>query len=404
MNFLARKRVLVGISGGIAAYKAAELVRLLVRQDAEVRVVMTRGAMAFITPLTLQALSGNPVRHDLLDEQAEAGMGHIELARWADRIVVAPASANFMARLANGMADDLLATLCLASEAPILLAPAMNRLMWENPRTRENAGKLENSGIRILGPASGDQACGETGPGRMLEPDQILAAISNSFRNHLLAGLRVMITAGPTREAIDSVRYISNRSSGKMGFALARAAREAGADVTLVCGPVELDTPDGVTRIDVQTARQMGQTVMDQVTGQHILIGAAAVADYTPTEVHQGKMKKSPDSLTLALSPTMDIMSSVGELPTRPFTVGFAAETDNLLNHARDKRERKHMDMIAANLVNEAGTGFEADDNELMVIWADGQQKLEMDSKDRVARRLIELISRQFNIGDQATH
>lgn len=397
MGYLTGKRILLGITGSIAAYKAAELTRLLATAGADVRVVMTGGARAFVTPLTFQALSGNPAYYDLLDESAEAGMGHIELARWADRILVAPASANFMARLAHGMADDLLTTCCLASEAPIYIAPAMNRVMWANPQTQNNVTQLVHNQICLLGPATGDQACGETGPGRMLEPEILAQRLAESFSSDLLAGLNVLITAGPTREAIDAVRYISNRSSGKMGFALAQAAHEAGANVTLVAGPVALETPHGVHRIDVESAEQMGQTVMDHLDNQQILIGSAAVADYVPSQPHAGKLKKSADSLSIRLSPSMDIMQAVGNLDHRPFTVGFAAETENLQQYAQDKRQRKHMDMIAANLVGQGDRGFEADDNELLVFWDGGQQRLPLSHKNKIARQLVGLIGQQFN-------
>jgi len=399
MEFLSGKRILLGITGGIAAYKAAELTRLLVTAGAQVRVVMTQGAQAFITPLSLQALSGNPVHHTLLDETAEAGMGHIELARWADHILVAPASANCMARLAHGMADDLLTTCCLASESPISLAPAMNRVMWENPQTQKNVQQLLENGVAILGPADGSQACGETGPGRMLEAGHLAQLISDSFSSDLLGGLSVMITAGPTREAIDAVRFISNRSSGKMGFAIARAAREAGAKVTLVSGPVTLETPSGVERIDIETAEQMGQAVLDKITNHHILVGSAAVSDYVPASTHQGKMKKTDSSLSIGLTPSIDIMQAVGSLEKRPFTVGFAAETDNLEQYAQGKRRQKHMDMIAANLVGQDDRGFEVDDNELIVFWEGGQQMLPLSDKNKIARQLIQLISQQYLIG-----
>lgn len=398
MNFLSGKRILLGVTGGIAAYKAAELTRQLVKSGAEVRVVMTQGALAFVTPLTFQALSANPVRQELLDESAESGMSHIELARWADRILVAPASASFMARLANGIADDLLSTCCLASEAPVFLAPAMNRVMWEKPQTRRNTKLLKTDGVRLLGPAEGDHACGETGPGRMLEPDELALQIGRSFSSDLLAGLSVLVTAGPTREAIDAVRFISNRSSGKMGFAVANAAREAGAQVTLVTGPVGLETPDGVERINVETAQQMGQAVLDQINRHHILIGSAAVADYVPAVTHSKKIKKTGDTLSIELIPGIDIMESVGNLDKKPFTVGFAAETHNLEQHARDKKQRKNMNMIAANRVGVDDRGFDVDDNELLVMWQGGQEHLPLNHKGRLARQLIRLIGKQFFI------
>ena len=396
MNFLASKRIIIGVTGGIAAYKAAELTRLLVKSGAQVRVVMTRGGMSFVTPLTFQALSGQPVHHELLDESAEAGMGHIELAKWADRILVAPASANFIARLSHGMADDLLTTLCLASAAPIIVAPAMNQQMWSNEQTQANLKNLQQRDIQIAGPASGEQACGDTGPGRLLEATELHEIVNLSFSSQKLGGLNVMVTAGPTREAIDAVRFISNRSSGKMGFAIAGAAREAGANVTLVTGPVSLTTPEGVTRLDVETAEQMGQQVLDRISQQHILIGSAAVADYVPANYHDGKMKKSASDLSIKLAPSIDIMLEVGKLAERPFTVGFAAETENLEQYAQDKRVRKNMDMIAANPVGSATGGFDSDDNLLNIFWEGGNQLLELADKHKIARQLIDVISMRY--------
>lgn len=397
MGFLTGKRIILGVTGSIAAYKAAELVRLLVKAGTHIRVVMTEGAQAFITPMTLQAVSGNPVHTAaLLDEQAEAGMGHIELARWADTVVVAPASANFLARLAHGMADDLLSTLCLATDAPVMVAPAMNQQMWVNRQTQLNINHLGQSGITVMGPASGEQACGDIGPGRMFEPDELITIIDNSFSGHALAGLKIMITAGGTREAIDAVRYIGNRSSGKMGFALATAAREAGAEVTLICGPVSLGTPDGVSRIDVETAEQMGQVVLNQISDQDILIGSAAVADYIPASPYAGKIKKTGDSLSIELSPGIDIMQEVGRLPNKPFTVGFAAETENMDVYARDKMRRKSMDMIAANIVGLSDRGFEVDENAMDIYWNDGEKTLPLAGKARIARQLIALIADRY--------
>jgi len=396
MNFLAGKRVLLGITGGIAAYKSAEFVRQLVKSGAEVRVVMTAGAQAFVTPLTFQALSGNPVHHELLDETAEAGMGHIELAKWADRILIAPTSANFIAKLAHGLADDLLSTLCLASDAPILVAPAMNQQMWANSQTQANIKHLQQHNIEILGPGIGEQTCGDFGAGRMLEPAELTQQLNLSFSNQLLSGLNILVTAGPTREAIDAVRYISNRSSGKMGYAIASAAREAGANVTLISGPVNLQTPDGVARIDVETVEQMGQCVFDHLAGQHILIGSAAVADYVPSSSFQGKMKKSANNLSIELKPSIDIMKEVGNMPDRPFTVGFAAETEHVEQYAQDKRQRKHMDMIAANQVGISDRGFEVDDNSLDVYWSGGQRHLALAHKNKIARQLVAVISERY--------
>lgn len=397
MEYLTGKHILLGITGGIAAYKAAELTRMLVKSGANVRVAMTRGGQAFVTPMTFQALSGNPVHTELLDQTAEAGMGHIELAKWADRIVVAPASANFLARLSHGMADDLLSTLCLASAAPILVAPAMNQQMWRNPQTQANIRHLQSGQTQILGPADGEQACGDVGPGRMLEPTQLLQAINQSFASDKLSGLNIMITAGPTREAIDAVRFISNRSSGKMGFAIASAAHEAGANVTLVTGPVNLATPPGVQRIDVESAEQMGQTVLNNVHQQQILIGSAAVADYVPSTRISGKMKKDTGDLNIRLKPGIDIMHEVGQLTAKPFTVGFAAETERLADYAKGKLQRKNMDMIAANLVDRADRGFDVDDNALDVYWHNGHRQLPLTSKQKLARQLIELVSMRYH-------
>ena len=404
MQFLYGKNILLGVSGGIAAYKAAALVRLLKKAGADVRVVMTQAATTFVGPLTFQALSGNPVHSRLLDEQAEAGMGHIQLARWADRILIAPASANCIARLAHGLADDLLSTLCLASAAPLLLAPAMNQQMWASAQTKRNIKQLRGLGAAILGPAVGEQACGDHGPGRMIAPETLAQALNDSFANDALAGLKVMITAGPTREAIDAVRYISNRSSGKMGFALAAAAREAGAFVTLVAGPVALSTPAGVQRVDVVSAQQMGQAVLSHVAEQDILIGSAAVADYIPSAPRSSKLKKSAGSLSIELVPSMDILREVGRMARRPFTVGFAAETEQVAAYAKAKCQRKNMDMIAANEVGGDDRGFDSDDNALNVYWQGGEQVYPLASKAQLARQLIALIAKRFRLrsGDGA--
>ncbi|BCX82675.1 phosphopantothenoylcysteine decarboxylase/phosphopantothenate---cysteine ligase [Methylomarinovum caldicuralii] len=391
---LSRRRILLGISGGIAAYKAAELVRLLRQAGAEVQVVMTEAATRFITPLTLQALSGRPVRTGLFDSRAEAAMGHIELARWAEQVVIAPASADFLARLKAGMADDLLATLCLATEAPIAVVPAMNRVMWQHPATRENIAVLRQRGVEVWGPASGGQACGEEGPGRMLEPAEILARLG-ARRNGALAGRRVLITAGPTREAIDPVRFLSNRSSGKMGYALAWAAREAGAEVVLVSGPVSLTPPAGVEVVAVESAAQMYAQVMAQVTDCDVFIGAAAVADYTPVTAAGQKIKKHRDRLQLELVRTPDILAAVAGHRPRPFTVGFAAETERVREYARDKLARKGLDLIAANPVGPS-QGFDRDDNTLWVLWPGGERDLGTASKRELARRLITLIGERY--------
>lgn len=392
MHLLANKRLVLGVTGGIAAYKSAELTRRLKEAGTTVRVVMTKAACEFVTPLTFQALSGNPVHTELLDPSAEAAMGHIELARWADRVLIAPASGDFMARLAHGRADDLLATLCLATDAPILLAPAMNRVMWTNPATQTNCAILTSRGIRLLGPGAGDQACGETGPGRMLEPDELVAALADTFNSGALAGLGVLITAGPTRESLDPVRYISNRSSGRMGFALAQAAQEAGAEVTLISGPVALATPRGVTRIDVETAQQMNTAVLAERAD--IFIASAAVADYRPAQAATRKLKKS-ETFTLELIPNPDIIANVSAQAGPPFTVGFAAETHDLAQSAQAKLKAKRLDMIAANLVGD-GRGFDCEENALEVFWAGGTQSLPQTSKDKLARELIQLIAERY--------
>jgi phosphopantothenoylcysteine decarboxylase/phosphopantothenate--cysteine ligase len=395
------KRVLLGVTGGIAAYKSAELVRRLRERGAEVQVVMTAGARQFVAPLTFQALSGRPVRSDLWDEAAEAAMGHIELARWAERIVVAPASADFLARLANGLADDLLATLCLASDAPLAVAPAMNRLMWANAATQANVATLRSRGVAILGPAEGDQACGETGPGRMLEPGEILdALLPVDAATGALAGRRVVVTAGPTRERIDPVRFITNRSSGKMGFAVAEAARAAGADVILVSGPVNVATPPGVQRVNVETAEQMMDAVSAQLPGMDIFIAAAAVSDYRPVQASAEKIKKTSDSLMLALSRTTDILATVAAGASRPFVVGFAAETQNVERNALAKLEGKRLDMIAANQVGDT-LAFDCDDNALTVYWPGGKRDLGRATKRKLAADLMAVIAERFAVRGQ---
>jgi phosphopantothenoylcysteine decarboxylase/phosphopantothenate--cysteine ligase len=396
MNYLSGKHILLGITGGIAAYKAAELVRLLRAQGAEVRVIMTAGAREFITPLTLQALSGNPVNTELLDSAAEAAMGHIELARWADVLLIAPATADCLARLAQGRADDLLMATSLACEAPQALAPAMNRVMWSKPATRANITALTARGMQVFGPATGEQACGETGPGRMLEPADLVTSLSGMFRTGRLAGRRLVVTAGPTREAIDPVRYISNHSSGRMGFAVAGAAAEAGAEVILVSGPVSLATPAGVQRVDVVSAADMYAAVMQHVPDSDIFIGVAAVADYRPQTAATQKISKKSSAMTLALQRNPDILAQVAALPRAPFTVGFAAETELLQDHARDKRIAKSVDMIAANLVGD-GLGFDVDENSLLVIWEGGERVLPRIGKSRLARQLIELIADRYD-------
>jgi len=391
MNLLYDKRILLGVCGGIAAYKSAELVRQLRAAGATVRVVMTRAATGFVAPRTFQALSGEPVWADWADDRS--GMDHIELARWADRILIAPASADTLARLAQGRADDLLAAVCLASTAPVCVAPAMNHAMWTNAATAYNVALLRERGTRVWGPAEGAQACGETGPGRMLEPDALVRALADSFAGAALAGVRVVVTAGPTREAIDPVRFISNRSSGKMGYAVAQAAREAGARVELVSGPVELDAPAGVRRTSVESAQEMFEVVLARMAGGcDLFIAAAAVADYRPASPSPQKIKKGSGPSSLQLEPVPDILATVAALETRPFCVGFAAETEDLLRNAQKKRLRKGVEMIAANRVGK-GLGFETENNELLLVWEGGSQLLAMDLKTRLARRLIECVA-----------
>lgn len=386
---------MLGISGGIAAYKAAELVRGLRADGAEVRVVMTAAAQAFISPLTLQALSGNEVRCDLLDPRAEAGMGHIELARWADLVVVAPATADLMARLAVGMADDLLTTLILATAAPVTLAPAMNQRMWLHPATRENLARLQERGVRILGPAEGDQACGDRGPGRMLEPVAILEAILP--RASLgLSGQRVIVTAGPTREALDPVRYIGNRSSGRMGYALAQSLAARGADVVLVSGPSALAPPDAVDFVPVESALEMEAAVKTRIAGCDLFVAAAAVADYRPEAPVKEKIKKDRAELSLRLIKNPDILAGVAALPGKPFTVGFAAETQRLEEYALNKLEAKGLDMIAANLVAGDSGGFDCADNALLVLWPDGRKSLPLMPKTLLADALADLIVERY--------
>jgi len=401
--FMAAHRILLGITGGIAAYKSAELVRLLKKSGRDVRVVMTRGAEAFMTQLTFQALSGEPVRTSLLDPDAEAGMGHIELAKWADLIVVAPASADFMARLANGMADDLLTTLCCATEAPIALAPAMNQAMWSNHRTRRNIDMLETDPqVRLWGPDQGSQACGDVGPGRMLEPAGLFELIVESGKSEksetgTLNGKRVVITAGPTREPIDPVRYISNHSSGKMGYALAAAAEAAGAEVVLVSGPVALDAPTGIERRFVTTAREMldeSSRAVDE--GCDLFIATAAVADYRPDICASDKIKKTEDAMNVALVRNPDTLATIAGRADAPFTVGFAAETRDVEHYALDKMSRKKLNMIVANDVSMPGLGFNSDDNAVTVFWAGGRESLGPDTKANLSRRLISLIADQL--------
>ena len=400
MQQLSNKRIVLGVTGGIAAYKSAELIRLLTRLGADVRVVMTSAACEFITPLTLQALSHNPVHLDLLDPRAEAAMGHIELARWADVVLIAPATADCIARLAGGHADDLLTTLCLATSAPICLAPAMNQGMWRDSVTRQNCQELLERNIHLFGPDDGSQACGDVGPGRMLDPQLIVEKTSLLFSHDILTGLNVVITAGGTREDIDPVRYISNHSSGKMGFAIAEAAVASGARVTLITGPVNLDTPDRVRRVDVVSARDMHQAVHEQIEGVDIFIGCAAVSDYRPVAVAGEKIKKDPENgseiLEIKLVRNPDIIASVTALDTPPFVVGFAAETHNVLGYAADKMRRKKMNLVVANDVGDREIGFSSDSNEVTVIGESLEEPLPRASKKVVSRKLLQIVARRF--------
>ena len=391
------KHVLLGVTGGIAAYKSAELVRRLSERGAEVQVVMTAGAAQFIGATTFQALCGRVVRDSLWDAAAEAAMGHIELARWADLVLVAPASADFLARLSLGRADDLLTTLCLATTAPIVVAPAMNQQMWANAATQANVATLEGRGVRLLGPASGEQACGEVGPGRMLEPDDIADLIEPLLIDAgPLSGERVLITAGPTRECIDPVRFVSNRSSGKMGYAVAQAMRAAGAEVVLVSGPVSLPAPPGVRRITVESAAQMLEAVLQELPGTQLFVATAAVADYRPVAVSDCKIKNRTEQLTLELTRTTDILATVAARPERPFVVGFAAETNAVEQHAREKLLRKNLDMIAANEVG-AAKAFDCEDNALLVLWrGGGRAELPSAPKRALATALVALIAERL--------
>jgi phosphopantothenoylcysteine decarboxylase/phosphopantothenate--cysteine ligase len=392
------KHILLAVSGGIAAYKSAELVRLLRKRGAKVRVVMTRSAMQFVSPLTFQALSGHPVHSELLDADEENSMGHINLARWADALIIAPATANTLAKCSHGLADDLLSTLYLAATCPVYIAPAMNQAMWHKPVTQENIQKLKNHGVIVIGPEQGDQACGETGFGRMSEPAEICDRLMAEPAPQCLSGLKVLISAGPTREPLDPVRYITNRSSGKMGYALANAALKAGAKVTLVSGPVSLAAPVNADLLNVETAEQMHAAVIAKAPEHDIYIGAAAVADYSPAFMENEKIKKQDGqtTLTFTLQKTKDILAEVAQLPNRPFTVGFAAETHDLEQYALDKLARKNLDMIAANWVGRDQGGFDSEQNALQVFWKEGQRTLEMTDKNRLAEQLISLISERM--------
>lgn len=395
MNELAKRRLLLGICGGIAAYKSADLVRRLRDHGLEVRVVMTPSACEFITPLTLQALSGHPVHRSLLDEGAEAAMGHIELARWADMVLLAPLTANTMAKLAHGLADELLCAICLATTAPIVAAPAMNREMWLAPATQANRDILLRRGVQLLGPGEGEQACGETGPGRMLEPIEIVEHVLPLLKGGELSGLSVLVSAGPTFEAVDPVRFIGNRSSGKMGYAIAKAAFEAGARTTLISGPTALQVPSGIDCVHITSAEEMHKEVMARIHDHNIFVSAAAVADYRPARSFADKVKKRDVEWTLHLVRTPDILGAVTSLVKAPFTVGFAAETENLEQNALDKLRKKSLDLIAANWVG-PGKGFGTDDNALTVYWAGGYAELPLAPKPTIARQLVKIISKRY--------
>ena len=397
MPSLAEKQLVLGITGGIAAYKSAEIIRGLMDQGAVVQVVMTEAAKAFIAPLTLQALSGRPVRDSLLDPSAESGMGHIEIARWADQIIVAPASADFIARLAGGMASDLLTTVCLATAAPIALAPAMNQGMWNNAATQRNIDTLTADGVTLLGPASGAQACGDVGPGRMLEPADIVNHLMVSGKVRALDGTNVTITAGPTWEALDPVRALSNHSSGKMGYAVAAAAAAAGASVTLVSGPTALNPPSGIRYQPVQSAEDMLAAVEREIEDCDVFIGVAAVADYRPAQSASSKIKKHTESVTLELVRNPDILARVAQSPKRPFTVGFAAETDQAISNARDKLQRKGLDLIAVNQINAANNPFGSEENHLVLISETDEIDLGRDSKTALAEHLIAEIAHRYH-------
>lgn len=397
---LCNKRILLGVTGGIAAYKAAELIREFRKAKAEVRVVMTLSAQEFITPLTLQALSGNPVHYSMLDPAAEAGMGHIELARWADVILVAPASADFIARLNQGMGNDLLTTLCLASDAPLAICPAMNQAMWRDETTQANIQRLKDlkgKKFHTFGPGSGEQACGDIGMGRMLDPSLITAECAKLFTSNALSGLDVVITAGPTREAIDPVRFISNHSSGKMGYALAEAARDAGARVTIISGPVRLASPERIKVIQVESAADMLAASLEQQQNCDIFIAAAAVADYRPEQIAEQKIKKAGEQMHIALVKNPDIVATVAQLEDKPFVVGFAAETQNVETYARGKLVSKNLDMIIANDVSNSEIGFNSDNNSVNVFWQQDQLSFPQMSKSALSNELIELIAHQYN-------
>ncbi len=395
MQTLAGKKILLGISGGIAAYKCADLTRRLKERGAEVQVVMTKAAKEFITPLTMQAVSGRPVSDSLLDPAAEASMGHIELAKWADLILLAPATADLIARMAAGMGNDLLTTLVLATDAPVAVSPAMNQQMYRNVATQENIATLSRRGMEIWGPAAGEQACGDVGPGRMLEPMQLVALCEQFFQPKPLQDKSILITAGPTREAIDPVRYITNHSSGKMGYALAQAAMQLGANVTLVSGPVSLPTPVNVNRINVDSAQEMYDAVMAQASDHDIFISCAAVADYRPATIAEQKLKKTDDSdeMTITMVKNPDIVASVSAMTeNRPFTVGFAAETNDVEVYARRKLEKKKLDLLCANDVSVEGQGFNSNDNAITLYWSQGEKALPLNSKAALSMEILKQI------------
>jgi phosphopantothenoylcysteine decarboxylase/phosphopantothenate--cysteine ligase len=393
--------VLLGVTGSIAAYKSPDIVRRLKDQGAEVRVVLTASAEKLVSPTVFQAVSGEPVRGDIWDEKAEAAMGHIELAKWADLILIAPATANLIAQLAAGSAENLLTTICLASEAPLTLAPSMNQAMWRDAATQANCDVLRKRNVMLIGPDDGEQACGDVGPGRMSEPADIVSRLVRGGKSGPFEGLRIMVSAGPTREAIDPVRFVSNRSSGKMGFALAKAAADAGAEVTLIAGPVNLATPPRVERIDVETTQQMCDEALARVGSMDIYIGAAAISDYRPRQAAVQKIKKSADTFTLEMVKSPDLLALVADLDKGPFTVGFAAETEKLEQHATDKLNRKKLNMIVANLVGEK-LCFDADDNEVIVLWQDGRQALPKLSKQELARQLVDIVATRYRLARPA--
>ncbi len=394
MLSLTNKRILLGITGGIAAYKCAELTRLLTKAGSEVRVAMTGAATEFITPLTMQALSGQRVHLDLLDSDAEAAMGHIELARWADLVLIAPATADFIARISHGQADDILSTLVLATSAQIAVAPAMNQAMWADASTKSNLSILAERGYQLFGPGDGEQACGDVGPGRMLEPVQLVELCADLFETGLLAGQHFVITGGPTREALDPVRYIGNHSSGKMAYAFAAEAVSAGAKVTLISGPVALETPDSVNRIDVVSADEMLQLTLEHMTTCDVFVGVAAVADYRPAQAESEKIKKSGDPMLLTLVKNPDIINEVAKLKPRPFVVGFAAETNDIVSNGKKKLKRKNLDMLFANNATDT---FNSDSISVIALTATTEMKLDTGNKSSVARNMLRLIATALN-------